>query len=294
MTVSCVVVGALCEDMIRGRGPERREIGGTAFYFSASMAALGAKTGCVTKTMDRWMLARIKSNGVPLEGVHRGNSCCFELDYGETRRKLRLLRRSSKITAREIPDSMKNFGGLHLGPVEDELDSSIWRLRDRYDFISLDIQGLARVMGGDGGEVYLSGSLDSCVDAISASDVVKFSEEEAHQILGRMSQWGDRATRLRKLGPATTIVTLGPRGALLFEGGEAIEIPPYPSEPVDWTGAGDCFMAGFDFARLSGSNSIEAANFGSALAALVIESPRPVTFPSTGDVEEKLAGIEDN
>lgn len=294
MSVSCVVVGALCEDLIRGRGRLRRDIGGTAFYFSASMAALGAQTGCVTKTRDEWMTGRIRSNGVPLEGVRRGDSCCFELDYGENRRKLRLLRRSSRIAAREIPDSMKNFGGLHLGPVEDELDPSIWDLRDRYDFISLDIQGLARVIGGDGGEVNLRESLDPCIDAISASDVVKFSEEEACQLLGGMSRWGDGASRLQEMGPATTIVTLGPRGALLYEGGEATEIPPYPSQPVDWTGAGDCFMAGFDFARLSGDDSVEAAKFGSALAALVIESPRPVAFPSARDVEEKMASFGSN
>jgi hypothetical protein len=47
-------------------------------------------------------------------------------------------------------------------------------------------------------------------------------------------------------------------------------------------------MAGFDFVRLGGGNSIQAAHFGSALAAIVIESPRPIAFPSPGDVRAKM------
>jgi sugar/nucleoside kinase (ribokinase family) len=284
------VVGALCEDIIRGSGPDKREIGGTAFYFSAAMAALGASGGCVTKTEDEWMIERIREAGAPTDGVLPGNSCCFELSYTGGERKLRLLRHSSRIEVDEIPSHMLRSSGLHMGPVEDELGDSIWSLRDNFDFISLDIQGLARKFDGKDGEVSIRGPLSpSSIHALDTSDVVKFSREEALELIGPETEWNEGASHLAKLGPKTTIITLGPEGALLYEDGLRTEIPPYPSNPIDWTGAGDCFMAGFDFVRLGGGSSVEAANFGSALAACVIESPRPISFPNPAYVRAKLA-----
>jgi sugar/nucleoside kinase (ribokinase family) len=289
LAVSCVVVGAVCEDIIRGRGPAKREIGGTAYYFSAAISALGARAGCVAKAEDDWMMERIKGAGVPTEGISHGKSCCFELSYRRGERSLRILRHSSKIEVEDVPAQMLSYSGLHLGPVEEELGESIWKLRNRFDFISLDIQGLARTFRGRGGEVSIQGPLgERSIEALGASDVVKFSREEALELIGPEPKWGDGAARLGKLGPATVIITLGPEGALLFEDGAKTHIPPYPSDPLDWTGAGDCFMAGFDFVRLSGGNSVEAANFGSALAACVIESPRPISFPDPVGVRAKM------
>ena len=290
LAASCVVVGALCEDIIRGIGPARREMGGTAYYFSAAMVALGARVGCVTKTEDEWMARRIRETGISTDGIRRGKSSCFELTYGGGERRLKLLRHSSKMGCGEVPAHMLSYGGLHLGPVEEELKEDTWTLRESFDFISLDIQGLARTFGRKDGEVSIRGPLrKNALGAIGASDVVKLSREEALELLGPEDLWEEKAGKLAELGPSTTVVTLGPQGALLFEGGVRTRIPPYPSEPVDWTGAGDCFMAGFDFMRLTGRDSVDAANFGSALAACVIESSRPVSFPGRDVVEAKMA-----
>jgi sugar/nucleoside kinase (ribokinase family) len=289
-----VVVGALCEDIIRGMGPTRREIGGTAYYFSSALVALGARVGCVTKAEDEWMTRRIREAGVSTDGIQRGRSCCFELTYRGGDRQLRLLRHSSKIDVGEVPAPMLSFDGLHLGPVEEELGDNIWDLRDRFNFISLDIQGLARSFGREDGEVSIRGPLrENSIKTIGASDVVKFSREEALELLGPEPSWEDQATHMAELGPPVTIITLGPEGALLYEKGVRTHIPPYPSEPLDWTGAGDCFMAGFDFMRLSGRNSVDSAHFGSALAACVIESPRPVSFPDLEVVEAKMAKLRE-
>jgi sugar/nucleoside kinase (ribokinase family) len=40
------------------------------------------------------------------------------------------------------------------------------------------------------------------------------------------------------------VVTMGSRGSLLREGNNLIEVPCYPVEPVDTTGAGDMYAAG--------------------------------------------------
>ena len=185
---------------------------------------------------------------------------------------------------------MLGFDGLHIGPVEKELDPLIWTsTRENFGFISLDIQGLARIFDPENGKVGIENGLsEEMKQALGAVNVVKFGQEEAEYVLGAESSWPDSVAGVQHQGTETVIITLGPRGALLCEGGRGYEIPAYPSHPIDWTGAGDCFMAGFVFQRLKGFDTVKAANFGSALAAIVIEKPRPLRFPEEKDVLAKM------
>jgi len=57
---------------------------------------------------------------------------------------------------------------------------------------------------------------------------------------------------LRRYGPRTSTVTLGPRGAYGCDGRDEIFSPSIPVDAVDTTGAGDVFHAGFLYALLEG------------------------------------------
>ena len=73
---------------------------------------------------------------------------------------------------------------------------------------------------------------------------------------------------LRRYGPATSTVTLGPRGAFGCDGREEILSPPVRVEAVDTTGAGDVFHAGFLYALLQGLPFREILAFANAAAGL--------------------------
>jgi hypothetical protein len=47
-------------------------------------------------------------------------------------------------------------------------------------------------------------------------------------------------------------------------------------------------MAGYVYSRLERRDSVESARFGSALAACIIETPRPLVFPSKDAVLAKM------
>jgi len=66
------------------------------------------------------------------------------------------------------------------------------------------------------------------------------------------------------------VVKRGGRGAALLRGGRWIEAAAFHREPVDDTGAGDVFSAGFLCARLEGRTVPECLRFGNAVAAASI------------------------
>jgi sugar/nucleoside kinase (ribokinase family) len=69
-------------------------------------------------------------------------------------------------------------------------------------------------------------------------------------------------------GRTRTVVKLGRRGAMSRERGETIYVPAFAMEPIDTTGAGDSFNAGFLHAFVRGRPIRECLRFGNAAGAL--------------------------
>src|SRR5262249_60447547 len=65
-----------------------------------------------------------------------------------------------------------------------------------------------------------------------------------------------------------TVVKLGAEGCLTLDEGRPLAVPAFPTEPVDTTGAGDSFDAGFLHAWLSGRPLRECLLWGAACGSL--------------------------
>lgn len=109
--------------------------------------------------------------------------------------------------------------------------------------------------------------------AIACADIgLPTLEDEA-----LLQSCGDRygedqvAARWRALGCPEVIVKLGKRGCRLPDG--AIVPPPAMLKPVDTSGAGDAFNAGYISARVNGSSIEDAVRAGHALASWTIMRP---------------------
>lgn len=86
-------------------------------------------------------------------------------------------------------------------------------------------------------------------------------------------------------GARNALITLGERGALLHNARTSIEIPAFAAGPVvETTGAGDAFVGGFAAAVARGTDPIEAARFGCAVAGISVT--RPGTAPSMPRLDE--------
>ena len=103
--------------------------------------------------------------------------------------------------------------------------------------------------------------------ALAYTDFIFPNREEGKQLTGE-SEPSAIARRLRSLGAKTVIVKLGARGCYVESREGAFTSPGFAVDPVDTTGAGDCFAAAFLAAICDGSSLAEAARFANAAGAL--------------------------
>ena len=106
--------------------------------------------------------------------------------------------------------------------------------------------------------------------AIAVSDIGLPTLED-EQMLWPETAASDVAANWQRLGCAETIVKLGAKGCLL-PSGEVV--PPLQTLlPIDTSGAGDAFNAGYLSARLRGADIADAARAGHELAGWTIMRP---------------------
>src|SRR5687767_3608098 len=106
--------------------------------------------------------------------------------------------------------------------------------------------------------------------------------------LGDAKRVGDA---LLAKGAKNALITLGERGVLLHNSKSSIEIPAFSAGPVvETTGAGDAFVGGFAAAIARGTDPLEAARFGCAVAGLSVTRPGTApSMPRLAEVEALLA-----
>ena len=103
--------------------------------------------------------------------------------------------------------------------------------------------------------------------ALALTDFIFPNREEGRQLTGE-SEPPAIAARLRELGAKTVIVKLGAAGCYVASPAGAFTSPGFAVQPVDTTGAGDCFAAGFLAAVCRGEPLPVAARCANAAGAL--------------------------
>lgn len=112
------------------------------------------------------------------------------------------------------------------------------------------------------------------IEAWALIDVLIANVSEARILCGSPDAGPDLLLeRLSERHDGTTVLTLGPDGALLGEAGSQMHLPARVVEPViDTTGAGDAFAAAFVVALAEGQPVREAARFANAAGAHCVTS----------------------
>ena len=101
---------------------------------------------------------------------------------------------------------------------------------------------------------------------------------------------GRSAQALGALTGAAVAVTLGPRGAIVFDQGTTTEIAAPSVEPVDTTGAGDVFTGALAARLAAGQPPVEAVRWAVIASSLSTTRPGARSAPKAAEVD-RLAGL---
>ncbi len=129
------------------------------------------------------------------------------------------------------------------------------------------------------------------VEALDEADLFFPNEVELAAITGE----SDPAAGLYALSGqrALTIAKLGSKGCMALVSGQLIQVPAFPIEPIDTTGAGDSFNAGFLHRWIERRNIEDSMRFGAACGALSTQGlGGTASQPTRQQVAEFLAARE--
>ena len=267
-------------DELVQNGRVRTSPGGSALFTSCAAAYLGSKVGIIGTIGEDYppkILKRLKTLHIDIHFLRETPrpSTRFQITRNNGSRKLELIEPGSHVVA---PRSTGRFQGVHLGPVFNEIQSSlITTLRKRCEFLSADLQGFIRAVSGNGTVLTVPRSLSRI---LGRCDMVQASIEEARSQT-RSRDPRDILNRFLAMRVQYAIVTMAEKGSWLgSQDATSYFVPAFPERSIrDSTGAGDVFAGSWLSTYLSTRDPVWASAVGSAFASLSSRKTGLSKFP---------------
>jgi len=280
-----VSVGDLVEEILvrlrtdpvrGGDAPVRsaRIRGGSAANVAALDAELGGSPRFIGQVGDDHvglaLVEDLRHRGVDVRAEHAGDTGVIVTMLGRGGRSRLIDRGASRRLAVIEPVLVEGADQLYLAAsafTEEPLATAVDRLLGEV----ADRRVPVTIGGPSSAELESLGAapfLELCAALRPAHVVLNRSE---HTALGL-------GAREKIAGASLTVVTNGPRPSLVMEGDNvrAVEVPPV-DEPIDRTGVGDGFLAGFLTSRRNGADPVAATHAGHRVAARVLRQLGPTT-----------------
>jgi sugar/nucleoside kinase (ribokinase family) len=292
-----VVIGNIINETIKF--PEKTigpVLGSPAAYSSLVMSAVGAKVGLVSyygSDTSEWMdkhLGNVDHSGL----IDHERSTTNFLVYREDGTKyVEYVYKAPGIYEKDIPEEYLGCDYFYICPMDYEVDLSVnKKLHDMGKEVVVDLGGY----GGATSEKHYTihdEKGDRILSEVSKySTIVKASREDLEYIAPGLDLESIVGYFFSK-GAKTCVVTLGEKGCYLGKADQkGIYIEGFKSDnPIDFTGAGDSFGAGFMASFSKNVDTKEAIIFGNSVASLVIEKTGGCIkerMPSLTDVENRI------
>ncbi len=267
-------------------GPVRREAGGGGLNVSRAITSLGGATlalhtsGGVTGALVEEHLVRegVAQRRLPVDGITRENLAVRERASGEL---LRFVMPGPTLSEAEWSGALDVCAGEAEGGylvASGSLPPGV--PEDAY-------VRLARALAPGGVRLLLDTSGPALRAAVAGGvHLAKMNYRELDELAGREQTDREREECARRIvsggGAAVVIVTLGPAGALVVDGADAVRISaPEVTSPDSAVGAGDSFMGGLALSLDRGLGLVDACTVGvaSAAAAMVTPGTEPCRRP---------------
>jgi sugar/nucleoside kinase (ribokinase family) len=268
--------------------------GGNSINTAIALARLGVSVRVASAVGDdrfgQFIRDRVRAEGIDDAGL-------VTLPGAKTSTSIVLVEASGERRFLHLRGVSAFFSGQHLdwGPVE---GSRIFHYASAFALPAFDETSLAPALKR-ARELGCLTSMNICWDvrgrwlkavqpALAHTDFIFPNREEGQQLTGE-SEPAAIAARLRELGVKTVIVKLGAAGCYVESPQGSFTSPGIAVQPVDTTGAGDCFAAGFLAAICRGQSLTLAAREANATGALAtLGLGGADSAPSVGQLEDFL------
>jgi sugar/nucleoside kinase (ribokinase family) len=245
-------------------------LGSASAICAMGLARLGRPVGFVGKVGDDpwgdFCLATMAGGGIDVSRVQRDRSLktgvTVSISSPRDRALVSFVGAMAALTGGDLPEALlQEFQHLHV---------SSYFLQERLRPALPDVLARAQRAG-------LTTSLDpgfdpaerwgrELLDALRHVDVFLPNEVELAALSGASEP--EAALRALQNGRTRIVAKLGARGCMTIDEGRVVGAPAIPVEPVDTTGAGDSFNAGFLHAWLDGRELQQCLRWGAACGSL--------------------------
>src|SRR5579859_3863929 len=257
---------------------KRVVLGGTATYAALTARNMGARVGVHTSTSYEPGLIDTLG-GTLVARIPAEYTTCFVNDYTAGKRRQTIESVAEKLTYEQILPEWRNPAVVHLGPLCQELDTSLVARFPR-SLVGVTPQGWMRGWGEDG--VVHAVEWAEADRVLARAHAVVISEDDVADA-AVIKEWARKARML--------VVTLGDRGCDVYRQAEAAPFhsPAFKSATeVDPTGAGDVFAAAFLWhLHKSGGDWRVAADWANCVASFVVERRGVSGVPKLAEVEKR-------
>ena len=271
-------IGHLTRDKIITSKSVVEMAGGTSFYFSNAIHKMDVHYILATSLAESEMhfANDLRNKQIEVNVVPSFETVFFENNYAENQdyRTQRVLQKSDPFAE----DQLKNIDAkiFHLGPLlADDISINIIKMLSKKGKVSLDVQGYLREVKNKN---VFSIDWPEKKEALQHVHILKANEIEMETLTGS-SDVKSAAEILHGWGVQETVITLGSKGSVIYDGNAFYTIPAFApaTSVVDATGCGDTYMAGYLYQRIKEKTMQQSGEFAAAMATLKIESSGPFT-----------------
>lgn len=281
-----LVVGPLVMDTVIVGEDVSHLVGGAPYYIAQVFKQLGHKVHVVLSYAPSETSKVEKAfAGMRVHPVSMKKTIAFRLRYDPANPDVPLERGLSEkyvpnvITAEHLPN--EHFDYIILGPTfQDNIHETVF---SRKDPLVLGTMGMFWIPRGKTHTIGHPSFFDSMLSSLEYFIV---NEHELQQITGEQDLDAGVAW-LRQHGAQKIVITRGTKGSSVFTKNRT-DIPAFPAQLVDPTGAGDSFMAAFVAAHELFSSDYDRASFAAMVSSMTIQQHGAFS----GSLEDVLVAVD--
>ena len=267
-----LAIGHVARDLTR----DGYVLGGAVTYAALAAKALGLSPAVVTSCgPDIDPHAALLD--IPLHVVASEETTTFVNVYEGGSRHQSILGVAGKLSAGDVPPDWRRAPLVLLGPLAQELDDSLAGAFRRQT-VGASMQGWLRSWDETG---KVSPRRWSGAGVLPKMAVAIFSDDDSPE-QEQIATWAG-------LCPVV-IHTHGGQGCSVHVEGRWHDLPAFPANEVDPTGAGDVFAASYLIRFQESGDPLDAARFASVAASFCVEAEGVLGIATRAEVEDRLSG----